>query len=104
MKKHTVSSLPLLAAGVVVAMRVWAVDIERPKVQTVDTLGVDVATGQVTYSVTPVSIGGASGLSYRLSVYANEANWGGDSGFKTSYSGRGCCRCRRPGRHTTSTR
>lgn len=49
-----------------------AADIERPKVQIVDKFGINMATGQVTHSLDTVSIGGAMGLSHRISVYANE--------------------------------
>ncbi|MFD1218363.1 RHS repeat domain-containing protein [Microbulbifer celer] len=49
-----------------------AVDIERPKVQIVDEFGVNMVTGQVTHGLDTVSIGGAMGLSHRISVYAND--------------------------------
>jgi hypothetical protein len=57
-----------------------ALELERPKVQIVDKFNVNVATGQVTHGFDTVSIGGAMGLSHRVSIYANEFsflhNWG----------------------------
>src|SRR4051794_5714446 len=65
-----------------------AVEMERPKIETVDALGVNMTTGQVTHSFTPLRIGGAMGLALQLSVFANEADWGGYRGFRSSLTGR----------------
>lgn len=58
-----------------------AADIERPKVQIVDEFGVNLATGQVTYNMETVSIGGEMGLTHRISVYANELAFNNNRGF-----------------------
>lgn len=65
---------------------VSAAVIERPKIELVDDFGVNMASGQVTHSLTVVSIGGPMGLSYRISIYANE-NWGGSYGFASNFNG-----------------
>lgn len=88
MKNDSLTTLLFAAFATFLADTSGAAEIERPKKQALDKLGVDLTTGQVTHSLTPVSIGGATGLSYRISVFANEANWGGDPGFMTNYSGR----------------
>jgi YD repeat-containing protein len=81
-------TIALLLLGLIGAVQpVHAVEIERPKVSMVDALGVDMMTAQVTFSLTPVSIGGPMGLSYSISVYANEARWGAE-GFHFSYDGK----------------
>jgi YD repeat-containing protein len=77
----------LLLTLIGAAHPVHAVEIERPKVSIVDALGVNMATGQVTFGLTPVSIGGPMGLSYTISVYANEARWGAE-GFHFNYDGK----------------
>jgi hypothetical protein len=69
-----------------VACASHAISIEPPKVNIIDDMGVNMATGQVTYSITPVSIGGPMGLSYTVSVYANEARWGAE-GFSSAFNG-----------------
>jgi YD repeat-containing protein len=77
----------LLVLLVSLACTSQAVEIERPKIQVVDQMGVNMTSGQVTHSLTPVGIGGAAGLSYSISVFANEANWGGAHGFTSNYDG-----------------
>jgi hypothetical protein len=47
-------------------------NIERPKIQTIDKFKVNVATGQVTQALDTVGIGGAMGLSHSISIHANE--------------------------------
>jgi YD repeat-containing protein len=74
-----------VAAGAV-PIGAGAVEIQRPKIEIMDSLGVNLATGQVTQNLTPVSIGGPMGLAYRMSIYANEARWGAE-GFHTNYQG-----------------
>jgi hypothetical protein len=64
-----------------------AINIEPPKIKLVDALGVNMTTGQVTHTLTPVSIGGDMGLAYTISIYANEARWGAE-GFSAAYSGQ----------------
>jgi hypothetical protein len=64
---------------------VHAVDIERPKVEIVDKLNVNLATGQVTQTFRTVSIGGAMGLSHSISVYANELDFRNNWGFSDKY-------------------
>src|SRR5690606_34768923 len=59
-----------------------AADIERPKVELVDEFGVNLATGQVTYGMATVSIGGEMGLTHRISVYANELTYQNMRGFR----------------------
>lgn len=61
--------------------RIQAEEIERPKVQIVDKLGVNMATGQVTHSLETVSIGGEMGLTHRISVYGNELAFLNNRGF-----------------------
>jgi len=88
MKNRSPNVLLVSAVATFLAGTAGGAEIERPKTQAVDALGVDLTTGQVTHSMTPVGIGGATGVAYRISVYANEANWGGDPGFMTNYSGK----------------
>ena len=72
----------------VFASRVEAIEIERPPVQFVDKLGVNMANGQVTNTLNTVSIGGAMGLSHSVSVYANEFNQPDARGFGEKYFNR----------------
>lgn len=69
-----------------VAGQAPAAVIERPKVELVDELGVNMSSGQVTHSLTAVKIGGPMGLNYTISIFANE-NWGGSYGFASNFSG-----------------
>src|SRR6185503_670554 len=62
-----------------------AADIEPPRVQLTDKMGVNMANGQVTHSVPTVSIGGAMGLSHSISVNANEFNFLGYRGYNDKY-------------------
>jgi hypothetical protein len=78
---HAIASA--LALGMTCSAR--AVEIERPKVQLIDKLGVNVATGQVTQSMETVRIGGEMGLSHSISVYANELNFLHNFGFADKY-------------------
>ena len=71
------ASVPILAA-----------DIEPPKVQLTDKMGVNMANGQVTHSLNTVSIGGAMGLSHSVSVNANEFNFIGYRGFQDKFYAR----------------
>jgi hypothetical protein len=63
----------------------FPVEIEPPKIELVDKFGVNIANGQVTHSINTVSIGGAMGLSDRISVYGNEFNFSGGLGFNHKY-------------------
>jgi hypothetical protein len=77
----------LLAAAVALVTCVGhATSIEPPKIRLIDDMGVNMSSGQVTYSITPVSIGGPMGLAYSVNTYANEARWGAE-GFSAAYSG-----------------
>jgi hypothetical protein len=76
------------AASLLLAAAALAADIEPPRVQLVDKFGVNVANGQVTHSLGTVSIGGAMGLSHRVSVIANEFNYLGYRGFQDKYYAR----------------
>ena len=60
-------------------------EIEPPNIQLVDKFGVNMANGQVTHSMELVSIGGAMGLSDRISVRANEFDFSGYRGFNHKY-------------------
>jgi YD repeat-containing protein len=60
------------AVGMFFASHLHALDVERPKVQTIDKFKVNVATGQVSQGLETVSIGGAMGLSHSISIEANE--------------------------------
>jgi YD repeat-containing protein len=71
--------------GVSLGVSLHAAEIERPKVQLVDKFGVNVATGQVTYSLNTVSIGGAMGLSHSVSAYTNNFNFPRYRGFADKY-------------------
>ena len=86
MKSSSLTNLFLFFAATYFAVPAGAADIERPKVEAVDALGVNLTSGQVTNSLTPVSIGGPMGLKYRMSIFANEANWIGFEGFSTNFS------------------
>lgn len=77
----------IAAATALAACASHAIGIEPPKVKLIDDMGINMATGQVTYSITPVSIGGPMGLSYTVNIYANEARWGAE-GFSAAYSGQ----------------
>jgi len=68
------ASVPILAA-----------DIEPPQISPVDKLGVNMANGQVTHSLSTVSIGGAMGLSHNVSVHANEFDYIGYRGFQDKF-------------------
>ena len=80
--KKIISSLAL--AGMVVSPA-HSVEIEPPKIELVDKFGVNIANGQVSHSINTVSIGGAMGLSDRISVYGNEFNFSGGLGFNHKY-------------------
>jgi hypothetical protein len=78
-----------IAVGIlsmIFATATQAADIERPQVQLVDKFGVNMANGQVTHSLSTVSIGGAMGLSHSVSVFANEFNYPGLRGFADKYN------------------
>jgi hypothetical protein len=62
-----------------------AADLERPKVQLVDKFGVNMASGQVTHSLSTVSIGGGMGLSHSVSAWTNEFNFVGMRGFADKF-------------------
>src|SRR5687768_1714547 len=81
------SKMAFAAATAFVTFASHAIGIEPPKIKLVDDMGINMTTGQVTYSITPVSIGGSMGLSYTVNIYANEARWGAE-GFSAAYSGQ----------------
>jgi hypothetical protein len=64
---------------------IGAADIEPPQKQVVDKFGVNVANGQVTHSLSTLSIGGAMGLAQSVSVHANEFNYTGYRGFQDKF-------------------
>ena len=51
-------------------------------------MGVNMANGQVTHSLSTVSIGGAMGLSHNVSVNANEFDFIGYRGFQDKFYAR----------------
>ena len=65
-----------------------AVDIEPAKKQLVDTHRVNMTNGQVTHSLSTLSIGGAMGLSHSVSIDANEFAYQNYKGFRDQYAGR----------------
>lgn len=77
----------LLSGGLVAGFS-HAADIEPPKVQLTDKVGVNMLNGQVTHSLPTVSIGGAMGLSHSVSVNANEFNYIGYRGFQDKFYAR----------------
>jgi len=91
-KKHMERGLHRPSIALAVALfatcSAHAVDIERPPVQFVDKFGVNMANGQVTHSLTTLSIGGAMGLSHSVSVFANEFNFIGMRGFADKFYAR----------------
>ncbi|HTU66124.1 MAG TPA: hypothetical protein VMF52_09250 [Steroidobacteraceae bacterium] len=78
----------ILLVGISSSIAAYAADLERPPVQFVDKLGVNMANGQVTNSLNTLSIGGAMGLSHSVSVYANEFNYPSYRGFADKYYNR----------------
>jgi hypothetical protein len=78
----------LAVAGVLLSMQATATDIEPPAAKLVDKFGVNMANGQVTHSLSTVSIGGAMGLSHSVSVIANEFNFTGYRGFQDKFYAR----------------
>ncbi len=86
MKALSPENFALLALASFVVVRIaGAADIERPKVELVDKLRVNVATGQVTHSLDTVSIGGPMGLAHGVSIHANEFNFNRNFGFQDRY-------------------
>jgi hypothetical protein len=84
--KTRISSVWSAAAVLLVAIGFAnAADLERPKIQLVDNFGVNMANGQVTYSQSTVSIGGAMGLSHSVSAWTNEFDYAGMRGFAEKY-------------------
>jgi hypothetical protein len=77
-----------VCASLAVAFSTMAADIERPQVQFVDKFGVNMGNGQVSHSLSTVSIGGAMGLSHSVSVFANEFNYPGMRGFADKFYAR----------------
>jgi hypothetical protein len=75
----------ILAASLIFASTTLALDVERPKVQTVDKFKVNVATGQVTQSLDTLSIGGGMGLSHSISIHANELGFLHGFGYADKY-------------------
>lgn len=74
-----------IAAIVVASPDVRALDVERPKVQTIDKFRVNVANGQVSQGLDTVGIGGAMGLSHSISVHANELRFLHGFGYSDKY-------------------
>jgi hypothetical protein len=75
----------VIILGLVTTCPIRAADIERPRIQLVDKMGVNLQNGQVTHSLNTVSIGGAMGLSHSVSAYANEFNYPNNRGFSDKY-------------------
>src|SRR5690349_5093104 len=74
--KKSIAAIVAAPIGIFAALvcidRAVAADLERPPVQFIDKFGVNMANGQVSHSLSTVSIGGSMGLSHSVSVYANE--------------------------------
>ena len=86
MNRHLQTWLAIfLSMNAVVAA---AVDIERPRIELVDKLGVNMTNGQVTHNLEIVSIGGPMGLSDSIGVHANEFDFRGYRGFQRKYYAR----------------
>ncbi len=86
-RRHARIAACLLAGGLVAGLT-HAADIEPPKVQLTDKMGVNMLNGQVTHSLPTVSIGGAMGLSHSVSVNANEFNYIAYRGFQDKFYAR----------------
>ncbi|HVY23973.1 MAG TPA: hypothetical protein VG962_11545 [Steroidobacteraceae bacterium] len=76
-----------IALGFLSTLSLYAADIEPPHTQVIDKNGVNMANGQVSYSLNTVSIGGAMGLSHSVSVIANDFNFIHNKGFQDKYFG-----------------
>lgn len=83
MKTSFNASLLILIAAV--PLHALAADIERPKIEIVDKLHVNVATGQVTHDIDTVGIGGVMGLTHGVSIFANELVMKHNFGFNDRF-------------------
>lgn len=89
------SNHKLFRKAVVLVTMAWATtagavqdgQLAPPNVQTVDGLGVNVATGQVSQTLQTVSIGGDMGLSHSISLFTNHIPYESNYGYTDKYAG-----------------